>query len=349
MILVGNTLIGNLATDGVKRIRTESQPFDTVIALSGVVFNQVDGGLTDLSVVLNDAQKALLGCGPRFVAPCGRRDSDAFVADPALLPRLKQQYADVTEAVEELIAQSHSDLWHALGEMEFLLEERDLLSRVKEKYQRRHQARTEIVDYTAEHREAFRQLNYGWIERYFEVEDSDRESLDDPDHHILEPGGAILTQALDESRRIHRDFLEKTGGSERIAVLREEMQAAMEEGAGIYREKGGLESASEKIRSLRERFRNVALDDRSQTFNTELIACLELSNLLDLAGVLLHSGLERKESRGAHQRTDFPERNDADFLAHSMAYFAGEDAPPRIEYLPVTITRWPAGERIYGK
>lgn len=110
----------------------------------------------------------------------------------ALLPRLKQQYADVTEAVEELIAQSHCDLWHALGEMEFLLADRDLFSRVKEKYQRRHHARTEIVDYTPEHREAFRQLNYGWIERYFKVEDSDRESLDDPDHHILEPGGAIL-------------------------------------------------------------------------------------------------------------------------------------------------------------
>ncbi len=115
----------------------------------------------------------------------------------ALLPRLKEQYADVTEAVEELLAQSHSDLWHALGEVEFLLQERDLLSRVKEKYQRRQHARTEIVDYTPEHHEAFRRLNYEWIERYFEVEEADRESLDDPDHHILDPGGAIVMAVHD--------------------------------------------------------------------------------------------------------------------------------------------------------
>ncbi len=110
----------------------------------------------------------------------------------ALIPKIRDQYADVTEAVQELLAESHSDLWRALGQLEASLEERDLLSRVKQKYQRRQQAETDIVDYSAEHGEVFRDLNLEWIERYFEVEDSDRESLDDPQHHILDPGGAIV-------------------------------------------------------------------------------------------------------------------------------------------------------------
>ena len=110
----------------------------------------------------------------------------------ALIPKIREQYADVTEAVQELLAESHSDLWRALGQVEASLEERDLLSRVKQKYQRRQQAETDIVDYSAEHGEVFRDLNLEWIERYFEVEDSDRESLDDPQHHILDPGGAIV-------------------------------------------------------------------------------------------------------------------------------------------------------------
>ena len=110
----------------------------------------------------------------------------------ALIPKIRDQYADVTEAVQELLAESHSDLWRALGQVEASLEERDLLSRVKQKYQRRQQAETDIVDYRAEHGEVFRDLNLEWIERYFEVEDSDRESLDDPQHHILDPGGAIV-------------------------------------------------------------------------------------------------------------------------------------------------------------
>ena len=109
-----------------------------------------------------------------------------------LLPKVKEQYADVTEAVEELLAQAHSDLWHALGEIEFLLEERDLYRRVKQRYHARQQSRTRILDYRPNHQNAFRDLNLEWIERYFEVEATDRLSLDDPDHHVIEPGGVIL-------------------------------------------------------------------------------------------------------------------------------------------------------------
>ena len=90
------------------------------------------------------------------------------------------------------------------------------------------------------------------------------------------------------------------------------------------------------------------MDDRSYTFNTELTAALELSYMLDVAQTIVQSALERRESRGSHQRTDYLQRDDERFLLHSLAYRA-EDGSPRIEYLPVTITRWPPGKRVYGR
>jgi len=156
----------------------------------------------------------------------------------------------------------------------------------------------------------------------------------------------VLARAADEEQRLTR-FLEKDGGSERTAWLRTEMQKTMENGAGIYRDQRELQAAAEKIDSLKQRLHRLSLDDRSRTFNTELIASLELSYMLDLAEAIIHSGLERKESRGAHQRTDYPERDDQKYLAHSLAY-QSKDGAPRIEYLPVTITRWPPAVRVYG-
>ena len=162
------------------------------------------------------------------------------------------------------------------------------------------------------------------------------------------PSAALLAQALDEERRLRKSLLEKTEGSERVAALRREMQGALEAGAGIYRDAAGLEASAAKIQELRERFAGVALDDHSLTFNTELTACLELENMLELASAIIESGLERRESRGAHQRTDHPERDDERYLSHSLAYREGE-ARPRIELLPVSVTRWPPGQRTYGR
>jgi fumarate reductase flavoprotein subunit len=162
-------------------------------------------------------------------------------------------------------------------------------------------------------------------------------------------GGPHLSAlARDERRRLEEDFLHKSGGRERIATLRGEMQKIMEECAGIYRNGPSLEKATEKLRSLQERHSDVALDDRSSTFNTELTAALELSYMLDVAETIIHSALARTESRGSHQRTDFAARDDSKFLAHSLAYRT-RDGRPRIEYLPVQITRWPPGKRVYGK
>jgi len=161
-------------------------------------------------------------------------------------------------------------------------------------------------------------------------------------------GAAVLAQGRDEQRRVEGELLHKTGGRERISAIREEMQQTMEQSAGIYRSGDSLAKGLDKLRELQERFRSVAVEDHSRTFNTELVAALELSNMLDVAQSILDCALRREESRGAHQRTDFPARNDDRFLAHALAY-REPDGIARIEYLPVAITRWPPGQRVYGR
>ena len=159
---------------------------------------------------------------------------------------------------------------------------------------------------------------------------------------------SVEAQILDEKRRLRVDFIEISGGTERIADVRAEMQVAMEEGAGIYRTGAKLNAAADTVSRLQQRGRKLKLDDDSRAFNTELTSALELGYMLDLAEVILRCAERRTESRGAHQRRDYPERDDEKFLAHSLAY-ATKDGPARIDYLPVTITRWPPGERVYGR
>jgi len=160
--------------------------------------------------------------------------------------------------------------------------------------------------------------------------------------------GSIMAQANDEKRRLESQFLQKRGGSEHIATVREEMQKTVEKCAGIYREGAALNDGAGELRKLQERFEDIALDDRSRTFNTELESVLELGFMLDVAESIVQCALHRTESRGAHQRTDFPARDDTKFLAHSLVY-RNSDGSSRVEYLPVKITRWPPGERVYGE
>ena len=143
-------------------------------------------------------------------------------------------------------------------------------------------------------------------------------------------------------------FLQKSGGREPIADLREEMQRIMEQCAGIYRSGESLSGAAGKLAELKDRFSDIRLDDRGHLFNTELISALELEFMLEVAETMAQCALQRTESRGAHQRTDHPARNDEKFLAHSMVH-RGADGRPRVDYAPVTITRWPPAERVYGK
>jgi len=158
----------------------------------------------------------------------------------------------------------------------------------------------------------------------------------------------VEAQASDEMRRLERDLLGKGPGTESIAAIRDQLQATMEEAAGIFRTGPEMEKGAGTLAELQERVVNVGLADASRSFNTELLAALELANMLDISECILEAGRQREESRGAHQRTDFPARDDEQFLSHLLVH-RGPDGSARIEPLPVTITRWPPGERVYGR
>ena len=158
---------------------------------------------------------------------------------------------------------------------------------------------------------------------------------------------ALEKQGADEYKRITRDFLQKDGGSERIATLRKEMHQVMEQSVDIFRSESGLKEACNKIEELKDRFSSILIEDKSLNFNTELTSALELENMIDVAESIIFSALSRRESRGSHQRTDFANRDDENFLRHSLAYRT--EAESRIEYQDVVITKWPPAERIYGK
>jgi fumarate reductase flavoprotein subunit len=162
-----------------------------------------------------------------------------------------------------------------------------------------------------------------------------------------QPDGSTNTQGEDERRRLER-LRSRTDGRDRIADVRQQIQQTMEDGAGIYRDHETLVKSADTLGDLAERAATARIDDHSDTFNTELVSALELQNMLDLAQAIIASALQRPESRGAHQRTDFPARDDAQFLAHSLAW-REPDGTCRIDYQPVTITRWLPGERVYGR
>ncbi len=121
----------------------------------------------------------------------------------------------------------------------------------------------------------------------------------------------------------------------------------MEAGCGIYRTDAALRETVAQLAALKERFAHLKLDDHSLSFNTELTAALELEFMIDIAEAIAHSALKRTESRGSHQRTDFPSRDDSQFLKHSLSYRT--DSEPRVDYRDVVITNWPPGERVYGR
>jgi fumarate reductase flavoprotein subunit len=157
---------------------------------------------------------------------------------------------------------------------------------------------------------------------------------------------AIESQVKDAENRIVQLFV-KTDGKETVSGLRKEMNDTMEAGAGIYRHEESLTQTCQKLRDLRARYAEIQLEDRSNVFNTDLIQVLELGCMLDVASAVAQSALSRRESRGSHQRLDMTERDDQNYLKHSLAYRSGAD-DPRLDYLDVVITKSPPGERVYG-
>ena len=163
-----------------------------------------------------------------------------------------------------------------------------------------------------------------------------------------DPGPSVAALARDEERRLTSGLRDRTDGRESIAGLRTGMQQAMEDSAGIFRTEESLLGGAARLRELQERSESMAVDDHSRAFNTQVLAALELSNMLDVAEAIIAAALRREESRGAHQRLDFPARDDESYLAHSLVH-RDETGAHKVEYLPVTVTRWPPGERVYGR
>jgi len=152
-----------------------------------------------------------------------------------------------------------------------------------------------------------------------------------------------LDQARSEEARLER--LRGKHGGEKIAQIRRELNLATESGCGVFREEESLRAGLDTVVQLKGRYADIGLSDRSLIFNTEVVQALELGNMLDVAEAVVLSAVNRRESRGAHTRTDFPTRNDGEFWKHSLVKFAADG--PRLSYKPVTKTRWELEERKY--
>jgi fumarate reductase flavoprotein subunit len=161
----------------------------------------------------------------------------------------------------------------------------------------------------------------------------------DDDHALTEQAESIVTGI--------RELLQQSGGDEPISVIRREMKTALEEGAGIYRDEEGITLACERIAKLRQRYKVIEVHDKSNVFNTDLLQALELRNMLEVAETVAEGSLERRESRGAHQRLDYAERDDENFLKHSLCFRQADDRP-RVEWSEVTIRRSQPGTRDYS-
>jgi len=140
--------------------------------------------------------------------------------------------------------------------------------------------------------------------------------------------------------------LTTSNGTEKVSVLREELQESMMNNAGVFRTHETLEKQQGKIKELKERFKNIRIDDKSKIYNTDLQEAIEFGHMLDYATFIVDGAIARKESRGAHFREDFPKRDDKNFLKHTLAYM-DEKGNIKLEYTDVTLGIFEPQERTY--
>jgi len=156
--------------------------------------------------------------------------------------------------------------------------------------------------------------------------------------------GGVSSGTLDSIEHEFYD-LREMNGNERVADIKNDLQTVMTGKCGIFRDSQKLAEVVKETGRLRERFNNIGISDRGMIFNTEMMEAMELRNLLDFSEVIATSSLAREESRGAHYRTDYPERDDVGWLKHTLAYRS--ETGPLLEYKPVTITSYKPERRVY--
>ncbi len=154
-------------------------------------------------------------------------------------------------------------------------------------------------------------------------------------------------QKIEANRMLEEmEFLLTNNGKESTAQLRKELQDSMFENAGVFRTEESLIKQKEKLKELKERFKNIRIEDKSKTFNTDLQEAIELGHMLDYAAFIVEGAIARRESRGAHYREDFTKRDDENFLKHTLAYM-DEEGNITLEYMDVVLGKFEPQERKY--
>jgi succinate dehydrogenase / fumarate reductase flavoprotein subunit len=161
---------------------------------------------------------------------------------------------------------------------------------------------------------------------------------------VLNPPSEALLD--DEERRVSDLVRRDRNGARRMSEVKHELGETMDRHVAVFRDAEGLNQALETVKRLKEEYPKVAIDDRGKVYNQDVLAALELGFMLDCAETTVVAAIHRTESRGAQFRTDFPERNDAEWLKH-ITLVMGADGEPMISYSPVTITQWQPEERKY--
>jgi succinate dehydrogenase / fumarate reductase flavoprotein subunit len=156
--------------------------------------------------------------------------------------------------------------------------------------------------------------------------------------------GPSRASLADEATMI-RDIVGRDGGGRRVSEIKRELGATMDKYVAVFRDEEGLHTALEIVGRLKEEAKNVAIDDKGTVFNQDLLGAIELGFMLDNAEAIVLGALERKESRGAQYRTDYPERNDDEWIKHINITLEGNE--PKISYSEVTMTQWEPQERTY--
>jgi len=151
---------------------------------------------------------------------------------------------------------------------------------------------------------------------------------------------------VNETAAMIKEIIDRPEGGRRVAAIKDELGETMNQYVAVFRDADGLRKAHEIVRRLKEEAPKAAIDDHGTVFNQDVIGAIELGYMLDVAEAIVVGAQERTESRGAQFRTDFPERNDDDWLKHIDISVNGTDVPT-ISYSPVTITRWQPQERTY--